>query len=203
MISTYGNDALRELSSPGKSGRFFYLTNDDHYMIKTMKKSKVKVLLRMLPTYYNHVRAFENTLLTKFYGLHYVKLTGAAQKKVRFFIMGNLFYSKYAIHRRFDLIGSSHGCTTDKPEAEIDATITLKDLTLISSFNCRRLGSNSFASKWIGIVTFLNRRELWIIVFWLVFTSEKLLELELLLEFELMLEMETLIMMEQLLVFLE
>ena len=43
MISICGNDALRELSSPGKSGSFFYLTNDDRYMIKTMKKSEVKV----------------------------------------------------------------------------------------------------------------------------------------------------------------
>ena len=45
MISICGNDALRELSSPGKSGSFFYLTNDDRYMIKTMKKSEVKVSL--------------------------------------------------------------------------------------------------------------------------------------------------------------
>ncbi|KAI4383915.1 hypothetical protein MLD38_009700 [Melastoma candidum] len=43
MISICGNDALRELSSPGKSGSFFFLTNDDRYMIKTMKKSEVKV----------------------------------------------------------------------------------------------------------------------------------------------------------------
>lgn len=43
MLSICGNDALRELSSPGKSGSFFYLTNDDKYMIKTMKKSEVKV----------------------------------------------------------------------------------------------------------------------------------------------------------------
>lgn len=43
MLSICGNDALRELSSPGKSGSFFYLTNDDRYMIKTMKKAEVKV----------------------------------------------------------------------------------------------------------------------------------------------------------------
>lgn len=43
MLSICGNDALRELSSPGKSGSFFYLTHDDKYMIKTMKKSEVKV----------------------------------------------------------------------------------------------------------------------------------------------------------------
>ena len=108
MNSICGDDALREISSPGKSGCFFYLTNDDKYMIKTMKQSEVKVssvffgshlrltsyvikfvllceqvLLRMLPSYYKHVRAFENTLITKFFGLHSVKLTGAAiQKKV-------------------------------------------------------------------------------------------------------------------------
>jgi hypothetical protein len=43
MLSLCGDDALRELSSPGKSGSFFYLTNDDRYMIKTMKKGEVKV----------------------------------------------------------------------------------------------------------------------------------------------------------------
>ncbi|KAG8363712.1 hypothetical protein BUALT_Bualt19G0050900 [Buddleja alternifolia] len=130
MMSICGNDALRELSSPGKSGSFFYLTNDDKYMIKTMKKSEVKVLKRMLQAYYNHVRAFENTLVTKFFGLHCVKLTGPAQKKVRFVIMGNLFCTKYPIHRRFDLKGSSHGRLTVKPETEIDSTTTLKDLDL-------------------------------------------------------------------------
>ena len=45
MLSLCGDDALRELSSPGKSGSFFYLTNDDRYMIKTMKKAEVKVYL--------------------------------------------------------------------------------------------------------------------------------------------------------------
>lgn len=44
--------------------------------------TQLQVLLGMLPAYYNHVRAFENTLVTKFFGLHCVKLTGPAQKKV-------------------------------------------------------------------------------------------------------------------------
>lgn len=55
MISLCGNDALRELSSPGKSGSFFYLTNDDRYMIKTMKKAEVKVSSLL-----NQVRMFLN-----------------------------------------------------------------------------------------------------------------------------------------------
>ena len=44
MLAICGNDALRELSSPGKSGSFFYLTQDDRFMIKTVKKSEVKVV---------------------------------------------------------------------------------------------------------------------------------------------------------------
>ncbi|XLS45231.1 hypothetical protein HN51_002096, partial [Arachis hypogaea] len=42
MLSICGNEALCELCSPGKSGSFFYLTNDDHYMIKTMKKAELE-----------------------------------------------------------------------------------------------------------------------------------------------------------------
>ncbi|KAK8949920.1 Phosphatidylinositol 4-phosphate 5-kinase 4 [Platanthera guangdongensis] len=108
MISICGNDALRELSSPGKSGSFFYLTNDDKYMIKTMKKSEVKV---------------------------------------RFVIMGNLFCTEYSIHRRFDLKGSSHGRTTDKPEEEIDEITILKDLDLNFIFRLQRSWFQEFCRQ--------------------------------------------------------
>ncbi|KAI3689020.1 hypothetical protein L2E82_46968 [Cichorium intybus] len=128
MLAICGNDALRELSSPGKSGSFFYLTQDDRFMIKTVKKSEVKVLIKMLPSYYQHVCRYENSLVTKFFGVHCVKPVGGI--KTRFIVMGNLFCSEYRIHRRFDLKGSSHGRTTDKPEEEIDETTTLKDLDL-------------------------------------------------------------------------
>ncbi|XP_054814056.1 phosphatidylinositol 4-phosphate 5-kinase 6-like [Prosopis cineraria] len=147
MISICGNDALRELSSPGKSGSFFYLTNDDRYMIKTMKKSEVKVFLRMLPAYYKHVRTFENTLVTRFYGLHCVRLTGTAQKKVRFVIMWNLFCTGYSIHRRFDLKGSTFGRSTNKPEAEIEPTTTLKDLDLNLIFRLQKSWYQEFCRQ--------------------------------------------------------
>ncbi|CAL9092423.1 unnamed protein product [Musa acuminata var. zebrina] len=128
MLAICGNDALRELSSPGKSGSFFFLTQDDRFMIKTVKKSEAKVLIRMLSSYYRHVCRYANSLVTRFYGVHCVKPNGG--QKVRFIVMGNLFCSEYHIHRRFDLKGSSHGRTTDKAEEEIDETTTLKDLDL-------------------------------------------------------------------------
>ncbi|KAF6165196.1 hypothetical protein GIB67_007181 [Kingdonia uniflora] len=136
MLAICGNDALRELSSPGKSGSFFYITQDDRFMIKTAKKSEVKVLLKMLRSYYNHVCSNKNSLITKFFGAHCVKPLGG--QKIRFIIMGNLFCSESRIHRRFDLKGSSHGRITNKPEEEITETTTLKDLDLNFRFHLQR-----------------------------------------------------------------
>jgi 1-phosphatidylinositol-4-phosphate 5-kinase len=130
MISICGNSALRELSSPGKSGSVFFLSQDDRFMIKTLRKSEVQVLLRMLPNYYHHVHTYENTLITKFFGLHRVKPSSG--QKFRFVVMGNMFCTELRIHRRFDLKGSSLGRSTDK--IEIDENTTLKDLDLNYSF---------------------------------------------------------------------
>ncbi|XP_078440702.1 phosphatidyl inositol monophosphate 5 kinase [Wolffia australiana] len=126
MVSVCGSAALRELSSPGKSGSVFFLSQDDRFMIKTLRKSEVKVLLRMLPNYYHHVRTYENTLITKFFGLHRVKPSSG--QKFRFVVMGNMFCTALRIHRRYDLKGSSLGRSTDK--VEIDENTTLKDLDL-------------------------------------------------------------------------
>ncbi|KAK4419270.1 Phosphatidylinositol 4-phosphate 5-kinase [Sesamum alatum] len=126
MMSICGNDALRELSSPGKSGSVFFLSQDDRFMIKTLRKSEVKVLLRMLPNYHRHVRRYENTLITKFFGLHRIKPSSG--QKFRFVVMGNMFCTELRIHRRFDLKGSSLGRSADK--VEIDENTILKDLDL-------------------------------------------------------------------------
>ncbi|XP_076938925.1 phosphatidylinositol 4-phosphate 5-kinase 9-like [Bidens hawaiensis] len=126
MMSICGNDALRELSSPGKSGSVFFLSQDDRFMIKTLRKSEVQVLLRMLPDYHRHVQTYDNTLITKFFGLHRIKPSSG--QKFRFVVMGNMFCTELRIHRRFDLKGSSLGRSADK--VEIDENTILKDLDL-------------------------------------------------------------------------
>ncbi|XP_062216144.1 phosphatidylinositol 4-phosphate 5-kinase 2-like isoform X2 [Phragmites australis] len=136
MLAICGNDTLRELASPGKSGSCFFVTQDDRFMIKTVKKAEVKVLIRMLRSYYEHVYRYKSTLLTRFYGTHCIKQAGCL--KVRFIIMGNFCCSDYKIHRRFDLKGSSHGRTIDKAEQKIDETTTLKDLDLDYAFHLQR-----------------------------------------------------------------
>ncbi|CAI5958798.1 unnamed protein product [Closterium sp. NIES-64] len=78
-LSLCGDNALRELSSPGKSGSVFYLSDDDRFIIKTMRASEVQVLQRMLPDYFRHVRDCEHTLITKFFGLHSIRVYNTKQ----------------------------------------------------------------------------------------------------------------------------
>ncbi|KAH6823456.1 Phosphatidylinositol-4-phosphate 5-kinase family protein [Perilla frutescens var. hirtella] len=134
MMSICGDDGLRELSSPGKSGSIFYLSHDDRFVIKTLKKTELKVLLKMLPHYYRHVQAHDNTLITKFFGAHRITLKHG--KKVRFVVMGNMFCTELRIHRRYDLKGSVQGRFTNKDE--IDESTTLKDLDLTYEFHMDR-----------------------------------------------------------------
>uniref|UniRef100_A0A251THU5 Phosphatidylinositol 4-phosphate 5-kinase n=2 Tax=Helianthus annuus TaxID=4232 RepID=A0A251THU5_HELAN len=131
MMSICGDDGLRELSSPGKSGSIFYLSHDDRFVIKTLRRSELEVLLKMLPSYYDHVKMYDNTLITKFFGLHEIALRGG--KKVRFIVMGNMFKTELRIHRRYDLKGSYHGRVTNKDD--IDEGTTLKDLDLAYEFH--------------------------------------------------------------------
>ncbi|TKY71345.1 Phosphatidylinositol 4-phosphate 5-kinase 8 [Spatholobus suberectus] len=131
MMSICGDSGLRDLSSPGKSGSIFYLSKDDRFVIKTVNKSELKVLLNMLPKYYRHVGDHENTLITKFFGLH--RITPRGGKKVRFVVMGNVFCTELQIHRRYDLKGSSHGRYTNNDK--INCNTTLKDLDLKYEFH--------------------------------------------------------------------
>ncbi|XP_024026158.1 phosphatidylinositol 4-phosphate 5-kinase 7 isoform X1 [Morus notabilis] len=135
MMSICGDDGLRELSSPGKSGSIFYLSHDDRFVIKTLKRPELKAMLKMLPNYYRHVGEHENTLITKFFGLHRIKLRGG--RKVRFVVMGNMFYTELRIHRRYDLKGSTHGRITKKDK--ISQHTTLKDLDLTYEFHMDKL----------------------------------------------------------------
>lgn len=43
MVSLCGADGLKELSSPGKSGSIFYLSQDERFVLKTLRKDELKV----------------------------------------------------------------------------------------------------------------------------------------------------------------
>lgn len=125
VVSICGENSLRELGTPGKSGAVFYLTDDYKYLIKTVSKKESKFLRRMLPNYYAHVMSCDSTLLPRFYGL--IRITTQLGRNIRMVVMNNLMPEEATIHEKYDLKGSTLGrYATDAERA--DPNCTLKDL---------------------------------------------------------------------------
>jgi 1-phosphatidylinositol-4-phosphate 5-kinase len=45
-------------------------SEDERFLVKTMRKSEMKVLLDMLPAYAEHMEKHPHSLITRFFGLH-------------------------------------------------------------------------------------------------------------------------------------
>lgn len=93
----------KERVSEGKSGAFFYFTQDRKYVVKTMTHEELRSLLCMLPQYCTFIQNQPNTFVTRFFGCHALKMYG---KTVFFMVMQSVFDTKLQIHERFDLKGS-------------------------------------------------------------------------------------------------
>ncbi|XP_022943545.1 phosphatidylinositol 4-phosphate 5-kinase 10-like isoform X1 [Cucurbita moschata] len=126
MLSICGDETLREVSSPGRIGNVIFLSNDNRFVIKTLRKSQVKVLRDMLPKYYQHLKKYGSSLLTTLYGLHVVRPVGGT--KVYFVGMSNVLQSDLHLHRRYDLKGSSRGRNFNK--VIVHEEIIYKDIDL-------------------------------------------------------------------------
>eukprot|EP00775_Hariotina_reticulata_P005077 gene5077-5318_t len=132
MLSLAGSLALRQLNSPGKSGSMFLLSEDERFLVKTMRKSEMRVLMEMLPAYTKHMEKYPHSLITRFFGLH--KVTPLHGRSVRFVVMANIFVTDLQIHRRYDIKGSTDGRTVGPAgharAADGDPGVIFKDLDL-------------------------------------------------------------------------
>ncbi|KAF8122166.1 SAICAR synthase-like protein [Boletus edulis] len=138
LLSLTAKYILSELGSPGKSGSFFYFSRDYRFIIKTIRHSEHKFLLSILKEYYAHVKSNPHTLLSRFYGLHRVKLPRG--RKIHFVIMNNLFPSHKDIHETYDLKGSTVGRIYSEEKAKQNPRAVLKDLNWINRGKMLELG---------------------------------------------------------------
>ncbi|KAG2520949.1 hypothetical protein JM18_006109 [Phytophthora kernoviae] len=97
------NQTTMERVSEGKSGAFFYFTEDRKYVVKTLTNEELKFLLSILPQYYTFMKTHPDTFMTRFFGCHGLTMYG---KTVFFVVMQSVFASSLQIHERFDLKGS-------------------------------------------------------------------------------------------------
>ncbi|RLN81423.1 hypothetical protein BBJ28_00020914 [Nothophytophthora sp. Chile5] len=93
----------KERVSEGKSGAFFYFTEDRKYVVKTLTSEELKFLLGILPKYYTFMTQHPDTFMTRFFGCHGLTMYG---KTVFFVVMQSVFATSLQIHERFDLKGS-------------------------------------------------------------------------------------------------
>jgi 1-phosphatidylinositol-4-phosphate 5-kinase len=129
LLSLTAQYILSELGSPGKSGSFFYFSRDYRFIIKTIRHTEHQFLRSILKRYHEHVRANPHTLLSRFYGLHRVKLPRG--RKIHFVIMNNLFPAHKDIHESYDLKGSTVGRLYPEERARENPRAVLKDLNWI------------------------------------------------------------------------
>ncbi|KAJ2930764.1 hypothetical protein H1R20_g6346, partial [Candolleomyces eurysporus] len=138
LLSLTSKYILSELGSPGKSGSFFYFSRDYRFIIKTIRHSEHQFLLKILKQYYTHVQENPHTLISRFYGLHRVKLPRG--RKIHFVIMNNLFPPHKDIHETYDLKGSTVGREYPEDKAAANPRAVLKDLNWINRAKQLELG---------------------------------------------------------------
>lgn len=138
LLSLTAKYILSELGSPGKSGSFFYFSRDYRFIIKTIHHAEHKYLRSILKDYYEHIRSNPHTLLSRFYGLHRVKLPRG--RKIHFVIMNNLFPPHRDIHETYDLKGSAIGREYSEEKAKTNPKATLKDLNWVRRGRIFELG---------------------------------------------------------------
>ena len=118
--------SLVGLISSGKSGSFFYFSDDGKYVLKTMSPEEFVFFKKILPDYFNYLYAEPGSLIPKIFGFHNIRYYSGGEKlKKSFIVMENLFSSGHEIHLRFDLKGSTVGRSTDPSE---DFSVARKDL---------------------------------------------------------------------------
>ncbi|ORX47297.1 hypothetical protein BCR36DRAFT_584805 [Piromyces finnis] len=150
LMSLTDKYVLSELGSPGKSGSFFYYSQDYRFIIKTVHHDEHKYLLKILKNYYEHIKNNPDTLICKIYGLHRVKIPYG--KKIHFIVMANVFPPDKDIHVKYDLKGSKVGRFIPTEEEVNNKLAVLKDLNWLKNEKKLYLGNKKAA-------TFINQLE--------------------------------------------
>ncbi|XP_041936386.1 phosphatidylinositol-4-phosphate 5-kinase, type I, beta a isoform X1 [Alosa sapidissima] len=118
------NEPLIELSNPGASSSWFYLTSDDEFIIKTVTPKEAEFLQKLLPGYYMNLNQNPRTLLPKFYGLYCVQCAGV---NIRVVVMNNVLPRAMKMHYKYDLKGSTYKRRASRKE-RTKSSPTFKDL---------------------------------------------------------------------------
>ena len=151
--------SLKEEKSTGKSGSVFFQSSNGKYFIKTIRDSEVKILIKTLPNYYNHLENTPNSLLSRYYGLHKLRFYKNDKMKKSFFlvIMNNVFHNglkPISPNMIFDLKGSTFKRRT-KPE-KLRLKAAGKDLNFLDMMNTNEIVIDVDRNKLVSLLTVIK-----------------------------------------------
>ena len=113
--------------SQGKSGSFFISTDDNHYMIKTLRSDEFELIRHtFLKEYVEHLNRNPNSLLSRIYGMYSVIMSQG--QEILIIMMRNVIGDfKDNIIAKYDLKGSTQNRKLQFDSTKTDES-TMKDL---------------------------------------------------------------------------
>ena len=142
--------------SEGASGSFFFLTADKRYLVKTMLRCELDVLLRILPAYGRYMKSHRGSLICKFFGAFSVEIFDHIEY---FTVMGNCLNLPpgYTLSLKFDLKGSTVSRTAKKKEGPKLGTLKDNDwLALNSPLELSASGRDALLKQLVDDSRFLS-----------------------------------------------
>lgn len=119
-------DSMQQLGSEGKSGSLFYLTHDNKYFVKTVRKREFDLIRKCLRTYHEHLSEHPQSLLYRITGLYSIEHQLDGNRVENYLIVMMNVFSQSQPSATYDLKGSTHGRTSFKSGKQVSSV--LKDL---------------------------------------------------------------------------
>ena len=89
----------------GKSGSFFFFSDDEKFLIKTMTQDDFRTFKKLFRLYFEHINKYPDSLLARIYGVYSVKMD--EMTPVFLILMGNTKpCDPNYIYKQYDLKGS-------------------------------------------------------------------------------------------------
>ncbi|XP_026960544.1 phosphatidylinositol 4-phosphate 5-kinase-like protein 1 isoform X4 [Sagmatias obliquidens] len=120
-----GGPYLQFLST-SKSKASFFLSHDQRFFLKTLRRREVQALLAHLPRYVQHLQRHPHSLLARLLGVHSLRV--ARGKKKYFIIMQSVFYPTGRISERYDIKGCEVSRWVEPAPEGSPLVLVLKDL---------------------------------------------------------------------------
>lgn len=93
------------MPSPGRSGAKFFISKDKRFYVKTIESEDIERLHNILPQYHHYiVEKHAKTLLPQYLAVYRITVDN---KETYLLVMKSVFSSKFKIHKKYDLKGST------------------------------------------------------------------------------------------------